>query len=614
MASPTLTLEIAFATDPGSTPTWTDVSAYLKSFSTRRGRQNELDRFEAGSAEILLDNADRRFDPTYTSGAFYGNIKPMKKVRLSADRAGLALALTAASSQYLSLTDNSSISVGDIDFTYAIWIYPTSVVATTRVLGQWASAAGDLSFVLTQLSNALRFTVSADGSAAVNVDATPTLSANTWYFVVVWHDASANTINIQINNGTADSVAHSTGVRDSSLKFIVGARGDGEDQFFGGRIDQAAFFKRVLTSTERGEMYASGYGMRYSQLTPAHRVSLISWWELEESTGSRLDAHGTNHLTPQNGPTNAAGITHRYRLFTGFIESWPQRWPLKLATAVVPIHATDGFKALNLVPLSTSYSSELSSTRITNVLDTASWLAADRLISTGQTTLQASTLASVSALQHLQDVAQSENGRLFIDGSGRLVFQDRHTPLKPPYDVSQATYGDAAGELDYTELTLSFDDSVLYTDVRVTRTGGAEQIASSAAAIATYLRRSISKTGLLMTTDSEAESAAYYLFGRYSIVGVRIEAITISPERDATTQYPQVLGREIGDRITIKRRPPGGGNVLTQDAIIEGIEHTADISGFWKTVWRLSPAEASAYWQVESATNSVLNSTTKVAY
>ncbi len=44
-----IVVRIAFASDAFTgSPSWTDVSSYLVSYSLKRGRQNELDRMEAG--------------------------------------------------------------------------------------------------------------------------------------------------------------------------------------------------------------------------------------------------------------------------------------------------------------------------------------------------------------------------------------------------------------------------------------------------------------------------------------------------------------------------------------------------------------------------------------
>lgn len=79
-----LVVEIAFATNPGSpAPTWVDVSAYVRTASTRRGRQHELDRTDSGTATLTLLNSDGRFDPTNAAGPYYPNVLPMRRIRIS---------------------------------------------------------------------------------------------------------------------------------------------------------------------------------------------------------------------------------------------------------------------------------------------------------------------------------------------------------------------------------------------------------------------------------------------------------------------------------------------------------------------------------------------------
>ncbi len=84
MSLPTITLEFSPTTNPLAAPSWVNISAYLLAFETRAGRSYELGKIEAGTATIALDNADRRFDPAYTSGPYYGNLLPMRRMRLSA--------------------------------------------------------------------------------------------------------------------------------------------------------------------------------------------------------------------------------------------------------------------------------------------------------------------------------------------------------------------------------------------------------------------------------------------------------------------------------------------------------------------------------------------------
>lgn len=62
-----------------------DVSSYFKSFSIRRGKSRELDRYQAGQASVVFDNTTRVFDPTYAASPFYGQIVPKRQVRITVD-------------------------------------------------------------------------------------------------------------------------------------------------------------------------------------------------------------------------------------------------------------------------------------------------------------------------------------------------------------------------------------------------------------------------------------------------------------------------------------------------------------------------------------------------
>ncbi|MEU9059008.1 LamG-like jellyroll fold domain-containing protein [Streptomyces sp. NPDC048430] len=62
--NPKVAVEVAFDGGPfSSSYTWTDISEYVKGFTVRRGRNNELDRIEAGTLSLSLDNSDGRFTP-----------------------------------------------------------------------------------------------------------------------------------------------------------------------------------------------------------------------------------------------------------------------------------------------------------------------------------------------------------------------------------------------------------------------------------------------------------------------------------------------------------------------------------------------------------------------
>jgi hypothetical protein len=61
-----------------------DVTSYVKSVSINRGKNRELDRFNAGALTVQFNNQNRYFDPTNTSSPFYGQIVPRREVRVTA--------------------------------------------------------------------------------------------------------------------------------------------------------------------------------------------------------------------------------------------------------------------------------------------------------------------------------------------------------------------------------------------------------------------------------------------------------------------------------------------------------------------------------------------------
>ena len=60
-----------------------DITDRLISASTQRGKSVALDRIDAGNSNIVLDNADRLFDPLFESGFYYGNLVPGREVKIS---------------------------------------------------------------------------------------------------------------------------------------------------------------------------------------------------------------------------------------------------------------------------------------------------------------------------------------------------------------------------------------------------------------------------------------------------------------------------------------------------------------------------------------------------
>jgi hypothetical protein len=62
-----------------------DITPRLVSATVRRGKNESLDRIDAGLVSITVDNSDRTFDPVYADGPYFGQLVPRRAVRISAN-------------------------------------------------------------------------------------------------------------------------------------------------------------------------------------------------------------------------------------------------------------------------------------------------------------------------------------------------------------------------------------------------------------------------------------------------------------------------------------------------------------------------------------------------
>jgi len=62
-----------------------EVTDRVRGLSISRGKNRDLDRFNAGALSVELNNFDRAFDPLYDQSPFVGNIVPRRDVKVSVD-------------------------------------------------------------------------------------------------------------------------------------------------------------------------------------------------------------------------------------------------------------------------------------------------------------------------------------------------------------------------------------------------------------------------------------------------------------------------------------------------------------------------------------------------
>lgn len=71
-----------YSSDPND---FIDVSSYVVSLNSSRGKSRALDFYEPGNIDISFNNQNRVFDPTNTSSPLYGYVKPKQRIYVSQD-------------------------------------------------------------------------------------------------------------------------------------------------------------------------------------------------------------------------------------------------------------------------------------------------------------------------------------------------------------------------------------------------------------------------------------------------------------------------------------------------------------------------------------------------
>lgn len=171
---------------------------------------------------------------------------------------GNCATFAAASTRYLTLANNADVALGDEDFTFAGWFWLTQYDSFPEILGKTESAIGYEAF---WDSLAINWRVHTPGG---NVTVTKSFSTTgAWTFLEVWHDHTNDLIGVNLNNGIVATASATGGIVNTSADhFSLGARGGGALPLTG-RLDGIGLWGRLLTPTERGNLYNSGAGLDY---------------------------------------------------------------------------------------------------------------------------------------------------------------------------------------------------------------------------------------------------------------------------------------------------------------------------------------------------------------
>ena len=308
-----------------------------------------------------------------------------------------------------------------------------------------------------------------------------------------------------------------------------------------------------------------------------------------------------------------------YVLFEGFLDTIPVVFTAQGQDSVVTFRATDAFKIFQSGVLDSrswrlgragfselgqstrlgyTDTTELSSDRVTRILDAVGFPSNRRDVLTGTINVQSQSLTD-NTLTALREVETAENAQFFISADGKATFRNRDYRLSNTKAVNvQGTFSNTGSDLPYTDVSLSLDDNEIVNLYEWTREGGSTQYASDADSIIRFTAFANTKS-TINENDSDVLSIIQQKVAETSIPIVRIDKLTVNP-RDNTGLWTQVLDREFGDRIKVKIQDPSG-TTIEDELLIESIQHTVNGSSqSWSWSATLSPAGSSA-WILGSA-------------
>ena len=113
-----------------------DVTDYVISISTNRGKTRELDRYDSGNLEVVFDNTERVFDPLYASSPFYGQIVPHREIRVKSNGSAVFYGLIDDwNLLYQPSGDNQAVALASDGFTLLATQSLSAHTATPQLTG-----------------------------------------------------------------------------------------------------------------------------------------------------------------------------------------------------------------------------------------------------------------------------------------------------------------------------------------------------------------------------------------------------------------------------------------------------------------------------------------------
>lgn len=581
MAYPTPIVEIAFTDGPYVvSPTWTDVTSYVRGMEISRGVNDDWQLVADGSATVTLSNRDRRFDPFNASGPYYGNLLPRRQIRIRATYAattydvfrgfisgwppewtdaGYDSTVTLSCFDALQLLGSSSLPA-DWSRDYILSLSPRHYYPCDEPIV--AFTAGSLKDY---------------GTYPLNITTTTNVS-NSAELAVGLPSRSIQGVGV---GGTGSTGLFDTGFspnevtmslwgvfdlpNSASFAFTNCAMGIGYDQDTGKYVvevsDVGAGTLRILTTTNTYDGSTPRFiASTFNNTTKAQELYIDGVAVATTTTTAGAIIFGAESVLLDNGQFQQVCV-----------------FPTKLTAA--QIQTIFNYSLANFP--------ETTSARFNRII-------AETPFSASLTSVPASPASSVlditndapTVSSELAKIAESEYAPLFVNKAGTVtLYQQNQIRSQTKSIVAQVVYGSGGLPIG-TEIQLQYDGDSMRNVANVEMSGGGVYITSNSSSVTTYGEAeqftSTQVSSLADATDigNIVESWGGIVYAKASPVQV-----VLSPSENWAT----TLGLELWERFELVVDPPTGSAITTQ-MLATRISHSVSPER-WNTT-----LEGSARW------------------
>jgi len=187
-------------------------------------------------------------------------------VTFVAGKIGNAAQFVSTSSQFLSIADNSFVTIGSGDWTVAFWVNPTSTSSQAWVSKDNGGSDREFYVIWLPGSGVIQLAMLNGAVLEGAVNLTITINTSTWYCVIAKYDhaVAGGTLYMKVDNSTGDTATGVAASVETAAEFQIGARQNAANHFYSDAlIDDVNIWHRTLSAAEETCFYNGGTGTEY---------------------------------------------------------------------------------------------------------------------------------------------------------------------------------------------------------------------------------------------------------------------------------------------------------------------------------------------------------------